>query len=344
MVNQSDQERKAIEELISGDFIYHRVGYDCRPMSFLPDKTVGRGAAAFEIFWNITEQFGALFLDICDKYGKLTCRLEKCESGRWIGRWTRMAKMPVEVYPIIAKHTRRESRIINSAIMTIARPVVYIHDLLATLRPDMQIRLVVGGMDCNYLERYQGNPLIEIIEAPRKEYADFECRPLHHRASWNYWRTLTLGAATLGRAGLLVLEDDVILARGWEGRLHSVIDQIEAGYVGRYVLTLYAEFPSVPKSHTADIYYVTHSRNGFYGTQAIYFPESVRTHFADYLKKRGVESYEIPYDWLLGEYLKRNSIYLFLTIPCLAQHIGVVSTGLAGWSHQTAYFQADVSR
>jgi hypothetical protein len=53
--------------------------------------------------------------------------------------------------------------------MTVARPTVYIHELIASLRPDLPIRLIVGAPAYGYLERYRSNPFIEIIEVGADE-------------------------------------------------------------------------------------------------------------------------------------------------------------------------------
>jgi hypothetical protein len=230
---------------------------------------------------------------------------------------------------------------IDFAIMTVARPTVYIHELIASLRPDLPIRLIVGGPACGYLERYRSNPFIEIIEVGAEEWAHFQNRRIHHRACWNYWRSLTLGPRTPSRRGLVVFEDDVIPARGWESRFHDTVKEIEDVHKGPFVLALYNAIDISPPPG-AQAYYVRYLLPFFYGTQAMYYPEEVRVGFADYLKGNGVDSMRLPYDLLLKEYLWKEGILLFATFPCLFQHVGEVSTGL-GFFHKSRQFRGDVT-
>ena len=226
--------------------------------------------------------------------------------------------------------------------MTVARPRVYIHDLIAALRPDLPIRLIVGAPDYGYLERYRGNPFREIIEVPAEEWEHFQHRPVHHRACWNYWRSLTLGIRTPSCKGLVVFEDDVIPARGWESRFHDTVDQIEAVYKGPFALALYTAV-TIPRPPHVQTYYLRYLLPLFYGTQAMYYPEKVRVGFADYLKRHGVDAMRLPYDLLLKEYLWKEGIPLFAAIPCLFQHVGEISTGLGNF-HKTRQFHGDVMR
>jgi hypothetical protein len=232
-------------------------------------------------------------------------------------------------------------RTIDFAIMTVARPTVYIHELIASLRSDLPIRLIVGAPAYGYLERYRSNPCREIIEVPAEEWEYFQHCRVHHRACWNYWRSLTLGSRTPSCKGLVVFEDDVIPARGWESRFHGTVNQIEAIYNGPFVLALYTALNISPPSD-AQTYYVRYPVPVFYGTQAMYYPEKVRIEFADYLKRHGVDSMRLPYDLLLRMYLWKERIPLFVTIPCLFQHVGEISTGLGNF-HKSRQFRGDVT-
>ena len=258
--------------------------------------------------------------------------------------------------PAVLALASRESRlpIIDYAITTVARPKNYIYELLARLQTDSTIRLIVGGPDCEYLERYRSDPFIEIIEISPHEWAHFQNCNVHHRAIWNYWRSLSLGPKTPQRDGLVVFEDDVIPAGGWQRQLYDTIEQIEAQFGRQYVLALYRASVRTKHWRTNRIYplfdrYWLHSKEEgtyyalypireFFGTQAMYYPEQVRMGIAEYLKYDIVDPPRLPYDLLLKEYLHKQGIPLFATIPCLVQHIGTISTGL-GTFHQAREFQ-----
>jgi hypothetical protein len=75
----------------------------------------------------------------------------------------------------------------------------------------------------------------------------------------------------------------------------------------------------------------------------MYYPDSSRLAFADYLKAEGVDKYRMPYDIVLKEFLKRKNIPLFAAVPTLVQHIGKVSTGLGNF-HNTEWFADRLQR
>lgn len=232
-------------------------------------------------------------------------------------------------------------RTIDFAIMTVARSPVYIHELIASLRSDLPVRLIAGSPDYEYLERYRDNPAREIIEVSAKGWEHFQNRRVSHRANWNYWRCLTLGPRTSSCEGLLIFEDDVIPARGWEPRFYDIVDQIESDCTGPFVLSLYSpvRLPRPPNSQT---YYARYPTANFYGTQAIYFPEEVRSDFARFLKCNGVDIYQQQYDIVLRAYLLNQGIPLFGANPCLVQHVGEVTTGLAEFFHKANRFQSEL--
>jgi hypothetical protein len=135
----------------------------------------------------------------------------------------------------------------------------------------------------------------------------------------------------------LVLEDDVVPAKGWAKRLARTIEEIEAQYGQEYVLSLYAASPHLPKSVAADNYYLRYPPP-FYGTQAMYYPEPIRLAFAEHLQNEGVESFRTHYDGILRMYLKMTGIPLFVTMPILFQHIGKLSTGCSKEFHHAKSF------
>jgi hypothetical protein len=227
--------------------------------------------------------------------------------------------------------------VIDFTIITVARSPQYIHELIACLRPDLGLRLVVGTPDCDYLKRYRVNPFIEIIEPLPHEWECFQNCVIHQRATWNYWRTLNFGAQHPCRQGMVIFEDDIIPAQNWEKRLYDIIGQIETGHSSPYILTLYASQVSLPEPANGS-YYVHYPTNCFYGTQAVYYPEPVRKGFSEYLKTNLVHEFRVPYDFLLREYAEKEGISIFAAIPCLFQHIGEISTGL-GIFHRTEQFK-----
>ncbi|HEV3271799.1 MAG TPA: hypothetical protein VGZ93_06420 [Candidatus Methylacidiphilales bacterium] len=95
-IAKSPRELAIAKKLMDGEFLYDRVGYDLRPMSFLTDGRIGGGAADHEIFWDVKEEKGKMTLIIsCEEV--TTCSLVQDAKGIWNGQWTRFEKMPVRL-------------------------------------------------------------------------------------------------------------------------------------------------------------------------------------------------------------------------------------------------------
>jgi hypothetical protein len=91
--------RLAEQGVIENLFEYKRVGYDSRPMTFLPDGYIGQGAARREAFWKIEEHRGDALLLILGSPG-ITCVLRESADAVWRGRWLCHEKMPIELRPL----------------------------------------------------------------------------------------------------------------------------------------------------------------------------------------------------------------------------------------------------
>ncbi|MGO8926568.1 MAG: hypothetical protein ACLQU3_06750 [Limisphaerales bacterium] len=234
-------------------------------------------------------------------------------------------------------------RMIDLAISTVYRPENYLHELIERLPKATPIRLIVGSPNYGYLERYRLNSYIEIIGVDPTDWERFKDYTVLHRASWNYWRCLACGVRRGRRKGLLILEDDVLPAEGWEDCYEKVIEQIEAQYGEEFVLSLYTSNTILFESGAADRCY-TRYPPPFFGTQAMYYPEPIRVAFAEHLKHEGVDSFLKHYDGVLRDYVAVTGIPLFVTTPILFQHIGEVSTGCSedfhfarSFARKTAY-------
>ena len=229
--------------------------------------------------------------------------------------------------------------LIEFAITTVPRPGDYVHQLIAALPGDLQLRLVVGTAESEYLKRYEENPFIHIVEAPSIEWERFRECGIHQRAAWNYWRALSIGRSRLFSKGLVVLEDDVIPASGWEHRLYRVMEQVETFQPGPYILALYAPEGAQLSEPENGRLFVSYPASSFFGSQAIYYPEAVRQGFSMYLHENALVTFSYPYDFLISDYAQQEKVPMFAAIPCLFQHIGEVSTGL-GFFHRAHRFEA----
>jgi hypothetical protein len=91
---KSEAERLAAASIVDCVFIYDRVDHDSRPMTFLPNGTIGFGAAGRELFWDLRQEGDRLVLDIASKT-EVTCSLVHSETGQWEGRWFHAEQMPI---------------------------------------------------------------------------------------------------------------------------------------------------------------------------------------------------------------------------------------------------------
>lgn len=230
--------------------------------------------------------------------------------------------------------------VIDYVITTVPRRVNYIEHLISSLPQSLQISVVVGSTEFDYLNNILNRKFINVQTPSKRDWDYFINLDVHHRASWNYWRCLSLGMVNPDSDGLLVFEDDITPCRSWHKLMKSAISKLDSIFGSRYVLALYCSYLHVSDNNINGVaeYYIP----DFYGMQAIYYPNYVRSSFADYLYRYGVLSYRTPYDLLLKEFLLKYGIPLFCTVPSLFQHIGQFSTGLGSIFHQAPDFHEDL--
>lgn len=227
---------------------------------------------------------------------------------------------------------------IDIAISTVDRPKGYIHKLMAQLPSDLPVRLIVGSPVYSYLTRYRRRTATEIVGVDLSEWNQLKNSSVLHRASWNYWRCFVYGARSSNSKGLLILEDDVLPAKGWKDKMLEAIALIESVYGAEFSLSLYTAYSKLAKPKKPNIAYRPYPVLMFGGTQAMYYSEPIRAAFAEYLRREGVDKIRLPYDYLFREYLTQTGTPLFVTTPCLFQHIGAVTTGLSHIFHHAPAF------
>src|ERR1041385_3533747 len=130
--------------------------------------------------------------------------------------------------------------VIDYAISTVPRVVNYIHDLLPHIKSPAPVRLFVCSRDTAYLERYRRNRSVCIEKPEPAEWLKIQDCSVFHRATWNYWRCMSGWPDDPRRNGVVILEDDVLPAEGWQQWLQRTIREIEAGFGKHYALALYS--------------------------------------------------------------------------------------------------------
>jgi hypothetical protein len=165
-----------------------------------------------------------------------------------------------------------------------------------------------------------------------QEYAFIAEKGVHYRASYNYWRILS------HRPGpCVVFEDDIQLADNWYEILIYTINEIERKH-DQYVLSLYCCYDSLESTQ----YSWPYPAKGFYGSQGIFYPKSVRESLANHLLEHGVNHFREPYDLAIKRFCIENGIPMFSHRRSLLQHTAPNDgTGLGG-GHQTNTFETRI--
>ncbi|MCW3100250.1 MAG: hypothetical protein JWL77_5868 [Chthonomonadaceae bacterium] len=224
---------------------------------------------------------------------------------------------------------------IDLAIVTVKREDDYFHATLTSMQPSDRVDVVVGSVDADYLDRYRTAGRLCIHQVDPEEWETRKDLVVQQRASWNYWRGLAL--TTNRDRGIAIFEDDVRFGTAWRHRLEQVVQAAEEVYGDNFVLSLYCPYGFFAEGDNRGKLICEYPIDIFAGTQGMYYPAKLRHRFAEYLKAHGVDSYRIPYDFLLKEFLVQEGIPLLTTSPSLVQHVGHKTTGL-GFCHISPFF------
>lgn len=229
---------------------------------------------------------------------------------------------------------------INLVITTVWREENYLDATLDSLSSEYPIcssqplSLVTGSPQNEHLECHRSSPGIVVVEMGPSAWSWIENNDVRHRATWNYYRCLSLYNA--GTRGSLILEDDVKFAHGWRRRMELTLGALENRFGSGFVLTIYDPWDCTLGEMKL---YTEYPREHFTGTQGVYYPSKIRQGFAKYLRRRGVISNSDHYDYLLRDYLIQENIPLFTTSPSLIQHMGRNTTGLGIWHEAPGYIE-----
>lgn len=235
----------------------------------------------------------------------------------------------------------------KSALMTVSRTPNYLPETIASYFQSGttgKLALIAGGQDQEYLKPYINDQRIEIVSAHNYDFlSDW---PLRRKACWTYWRAIEWG---YGNDDLLIIEDDIKFSNNWQARLTQCLAAAKKN-VGDFLMSLYVpdsnERGNVPFTFALDGYkagelYVPYDPAEFYGSQAVVFSAGAikKFHKAATMAMEGVT--DTPTDYTIRDFC-RTELPLLATCPCLAQHTGNVTTGLAGRTHTSSSFVEEV--
>lgn len=229
-------------------------------------------------------------------------------------------------------HPLEDTEEITYAISTVPRKTNYIDFTIQDSGVE-RFSIFVGMKDYRYVDKYRQQHNLYIM--PSSEWEGIESYNLTRKASYNYWRCLTMGRRT--RGGLIVFEDDVKFAKGWKKRFDKALKEAKSIFKDNFMITLYVHTPMIPRGYHFGNTYEIYDTDSFFGTQAVYFTDRTRMAFAEYLKEKAIDKPGAPYDMELRMFCHSSGAKIVATTPSLVQHIGKESTGLGGF-HQAAQF------
>jgi hypothetical protein len=203
------------------------------------------------------------------------------------------------------------------AIMTCDRPVNYLADTLGSYAAKVGLPLLLSqGSDTDANLKEASSLLAEIPHATKRPR-------IPQDADVRVKSTLNYIACLRGEGDLALFEDDVAFSSLTRRTLH----QLEGT---EHIVALYHCYPPEP----GDSLTVPYGLDGFYGTQGMYYPASVREPLADYMMTHlGRE----PYDLLIKAWCMGVGHDMLALRHCVVQHMGVTTTGL-GHHHTTGNF------
>ncbi len=215
---------------------------------------------------------------------------------------------------------------LSVVVLTVPRPSGYFEKTAAML--DAQgISFMVSVGEVPEEKKYEGRR----ISIPRQAYEpNYMEQGIRYRVHCNYINALTAKDSDVAEDYRLILEDDVRLCNNfldWLSCHLKLLQQMGEGYI----LSLYNPFKHESMEQPAlcmgeiDI---------FFGTQAMLYPSHMLQPLADYIKKNILE---LPYDFLVKEFCKKNDYKICHTTYSLVQHVGENTTGLGAF-HQSPNF------
>jgi len=219
------------------------------------------------------------------------------------------------------------------AIMTVDREPQYVHRTLASLFASdplvhdvSSVHVVINTSDDDYLQDYRHHRKLSFHPLRKAEHDRIGKWTPHHRFCHNYVRCLSLPIPEGG--GICVCEDDIAFRDLFVQRLLVTVEELEA-HTGAadYCLALFAD---CDLEYEASFYRGRHFCSygwPFHGTQCMYYPRGVAGQIREYLQEHGVDRFDDCGDLLIG---KLYGDRMYASPRSLANHIGVVSTGLGG--------------
>lgn len=173
---------------------------------------------------------------------------------------------------------------------------------------------------------------IVIYESPEEEKLEMQIQ----KAAYGFWKALTHDIYH----DCLILEDDVVLKKGWYAKLNECRKLIKQN---RYMISLILPFPEIVGAPDVKIqtmqpvlYRATISfdKEGnpmstpilYSNTSAVFFSKlTLQTRLAEYIYKYSVEGKSM-YDMSFGNFIFRSQLQMFIMVPSIAKNVGDITS------------------
>jgi hypothetical protein len=219
------------------------------------------------------------------------------------------------------------------AVMTVDREPAYVHQTLASLFASdgmvhevSPIHLMIDASDTSYLGGYRHHRDLSLHPLSSTESERIAKWSRHRRFCRNYVRCLSLPIPEGG--GICVCEDDLVFRDLFIQRLLMTVGELEASTgASDYCLALFTDCDlERDVSFYRGRYFCSYGWP-FHGTQCMYYPRQTALQIRDYVQERGVDRTDDCGDLLIGKLYQDR---MYACPRSLANHVGVVSTGLGG--------------
>ena len=223
----------------------------------------------------------------------------------------KVAKMKIDIRILTCDRVRKNTRAVN-----------YIHTTIVNF-------LSAGGADDNPVSLYVSHPDIKYIEMYRDQ---FKIVPVDKdiNGNDNFSRTCTEPSSC---EFMLILEDDLDFPLNFIQKISYWLTKY-MHIVHDSVITLYTPYAEINQCLREGQELWKYPIDGFYGTQALLGTPAIMHECGEFIKN--MEG--MLWDMAIKEWLKATNRGLISTVPCLVQHIGVISSIHGQHMHTTPGF------
>ncbi len=234
------------------------------------------------------------------------------------------------------------------ALVTIPRKKDYLGQTIKKLEAtgffdrteNRPLHLVAACPDNSHLKPYRKDPRFEIHLLTHGESVMWTQLGTKQRCAFGHYITMRRMLEQPWDE-LLVLEDDVMVAGGWQDYLEKVVPDIRyaAFSDGRWILSLYNfSVLGLKLSFMTGKRFEEIQSHNFWGTQGTLYPRSIVEELNSHILHNCLETTKQTIDVSIAAFAKESHVRLFTIVPSIIQHIGDETTGQSAHFHTATVF------